>query len=1234
MALSESLLLDAFSRVYAPAENVLNEVKAKLNGSVSGFPVIRYVSGDQLRGSLGAYDSKLNTIFINSDAFSADAESVYRDFVLAHEVGHFFESMLDRGLDLHELTNQYAQEVIGYTPDFSLYAFNLDNQTADSESIGFDTPFHSGMAFAALKQLGVKDSVIAGNPNQKISGSTAALSFSNAFKTSNVTADTINNSEGEIYAGNWDADRYHYNDLKPGIAGIIPILGDFTRFLNESIKKKVGISAFGLQEDTASHFDANDFPGGFNVQALRRQDGIKKFFQLDLPAVGSRNDNNTYDALAHPQFKGENAGVQNFLYRYGQVLHAMQDFYSHSNFVNLAYVDNGKWGLQDKIIDDSWGFGETWKRGDVFAGRVVFAKEGPVTYRGLGTSKNLDIYKDEKIYWRIPADNNSLGPEDPGKNEAWGETDTGLIAGIMSGHLNTLYYDTPPSSSLVRLGMPGVKLYAKGAANYGPYSGFSHGGPAGAKNGREWSWAADLAKDHADNVGDLIRRYSSARFTEKTKLDQFLSNSANAQLFAIKQSIHEWDRMAVKLYDYWQYEEPKAKGSTPRGREALQKLAAYAIDSSKQQDFVDRVINLSSAIRANKDIAPYLSSIKMPSYNPAGVENSDTSQWIKYFSLSDPADFNSVNDASVANESSSADEDPLTRRIELFTRSHNGALDRAELTAINESRFLFDQIYSTEQGTWQTLDQLIHRHTEEDDFSSFGVVESHDYLADGYRAIWKQELGNGVIYFVDKENADKTVLVSGFDVGIDSLAIFDNSSMTYQVIDGLTRASFAEDKDLILSRYNIAVNARHENKRSAHDLVLFSDKIEVAIQAEGFYSIDASSLMFDYDTNGDEQDEINSLQFIDYLAEYDWLELINGKLVIGSLSRLPKVGEFDVLAPISDGFHVDYTNTIKLVINPALKLSGTQIELDASTSLVFSSVYQDSSAWSIGYRLIDEAGLPISEVYQLFGRMGASSGVAEGFNDSIGTFGFDQLSRSGSIEFVFSRVDAGLEKSLSVSPRSADTFELLDGDRVIAEVSITSASSIRAEFSVDGLHITEQLTEKGLVMGFALPTNPNWGADQLTGYRVAGELFGEASNSNSIHFLVVDSISGMFVNPETGMILSTPSDLQDGDYVDAMNTYYSENTLFSEQIQRGRSAKFSFEFQVDNSLLSERYVLMPFLRSSNSAGTYVYTSGIAHAGLNGHALKVGNAIGFEDTMGLGDADFDDAMVMLTGFEVI
>ena len=150
-----------------------------------------------------------------------------------------------------------------------------------------------------------------------------------------------------------------------------------------------------------------------------------------------------------------------FIY-FGQITHALQDFYSHSNWTELSL--DGFMGDQ-RLLDESYGFFEELRPlSRIGSTKVVALEKGftdPVTEWGQASA------------WQV----------NPSSFVVSTKTDSGeTIGGLMSGEVNGLLYGAGNSLAIVD------------PVTNNTYPGFDHGGLAGTTSRR---YLGPLAKDKA-----------------------------------------------------------------------------------------------------------------------------------------------------------------------------------------------------------------------------------------------------------------------------------------------------------------------------------------------------------------------------------------------------------------------------------------------------------------------------------------------------------------------------------------------------------------------------------------------------------------------------------------------------------------------------------------------------------------------------------------------------------------
>ena len=458
-----------------------------LSSGHSGYPKIIELGPEYLKNHLAAFSAETNTVYVDPDlkSFPGLAESA-----LAHELGHWADYQLHGEFTDHDSARSFADFLIGRAVAAEGDWGHLHDKTEQvvklklpsGEIVGaqfFDTPTH-------------------------VRWISEQLPFLSASATQMIT-----NAQND------------------------------TDYFNASAYKTVGplkYSPYGLQTHSPSHFDNNNISGGLGAIRSRWNEGINRFNASSIQAVTSEQflGKDNIDALANPLFSGPDAGIQLLLYRFGQINHAFEDFYSHSNWVESA--KNGLIGSA-KLLEGGLDLPVVLQPGDQIEGtKVVVAQSGPnwsaklkKTGRGSYSGSNYDVY------WNVDSSTPSKGGGVVSATTIDGKTIYGLATGATNG---AIYKDRDSSVFLRDPGKTGIIQ-----EEY--FRGFDHGGVAGTVYGQ---WVGPLNKDKDTNPDFLAAK----------KL-------ANLQLQ------NEWDRMGNLIYKNY-------------GIDGLRRFANYALTTQEARD--------------------------------------------------------------------------------------------------------------------------------------------------------------------------------------------------------------------------------------------------------------------------------------------------------------------------------------------------------------------------------------------------------------------------------------------------------------------------------------------------------------------------------------------------------------------------------------------------------------------------------------------------------------------------
>ncbi len=479
-------LANAFGSV-ANASQVVRLRNLLLSWGTQGFPEVVELSPQYLKNHLAAYSAETNTVYVDPDLkwFPGLAESA-----LAHELGHWADYHLHGEFTDHASARSFAFSLTGRALTDQKDSSHAHDKTGKTEKLTlpsgeivdaqfFDTPTHVNW---------IKEQ----------------LPFLSAAATQ-----TITNAQND------------------------------TDYFNASSYNTVGplkYSPYGLQTHSPSHFDNNNISGGLGAIRSRWTDGINRFNAVSIQAVTSEQflGKDRIDALANPLFNGPDAGIQLLLYRFGQINHAFEDFYSHSN-----WVESAKKGLigSAKLLEGGLDLPIALQPGDQIEGTNVFVAQSGPDWSAKLKKSGRGSYSGSKydVYWNVDSSTPSKGGGIVSATTIDGKTIYGLATGATNG---AIYKDRDSSVFLRDPSKTGIlqKEY---------FRGFDHGGIAGTVYGQ---WVGPLNKDKDTNPDFLAAK----------KL-------ANLQLQ------NEWDRMGNLIYKSY-------------GVDGLRRFANYALATQEARD--------------------------------------------------------------------------------------------------------------------------------------------------------------------------------------------------------------------------------------------------------------------------------------------------------------------------------------------------------------------------------------------------------------------------------------------------------------------------------------------------------------------------------------------------------------------------------------------------------------------------------------------------------------------------
>lgn len=814
-ACAEPLRLEAF-------------IEAISRGETSALPAVRVLDTQTMQGHPGAYAAATDTVYINTEILAS--ESILIE-VLTHELGHFIADRFYTEREQPGSAQHFTRELLADD-----YALLLTGSGEESEA------------------------------------------HSTTHSTTHTASDTDHSSGQLVLPGAESPTDVMWFDTNLHISWAqqkLPMINAeafaiFERAQNDSDAFTI-VSSWGLQTDSATHFDNNNIRGGLATMRKRWTNGIDNFQSQSIP--DAPNGIATIDtALVARGQVGEIAGIANLIYRFGQISHAFQDFYSHSNWLELSRAGNGRWIASNSLLDSGLDIPTQLNPGDYLPSpsHVMVAMSGPnygqfLQRAGVGSFS----YGSKVVNWWADIDQNSWGKVFA--NPLGSSAEENQVIGLMSGAVNgAIYYDTDYSMELRAVNRSGFfdKEY---------FRGFSHGGLAGTLTGQ---WVSPLAKDKEDN----------SRFSDKN-VNKSLYDQA--QVLADLQIQNDWDRMGNLIFKTY-------------GVEGLRRFANFAV------------------VEADRDL--YVSTYRVAGgrWNWDSVNTSATTSVV--------ASFADVSVAAAPGVESDAQE-PETRYVEVFyqdsdsnlTTTSNRSyvmqidqdgrwvdsaaglvdvhhdLDASELAALNEAA----EVQFTEvggRGVWSSL-----------------IGDNDHHL--------------GTTYHVQQVNTEARVYINNFDLGIDLLQIVDAAGQLIETID-LDHGDFDQTREWLLQTYNIQINARPETEFHTNAKIITRANVgeTVLLEASEFFG---DHDVIHGGAHDPEASLHSSLIFLSHDETLPWLSLTSdGRLVIDNLSAIPR-GTYQTYVSVSDGAGVLDGVLITLSIDPLVTIGEQAYFPDTDVQVTF-----------------------------------------------------------------------------------------------------------------------------------------------------------------------------------------------------------------------------------------------------------------------------------------------------------
>ena len=1058
----------------------------------SNFLTIEILDDQSLNGLLGAYAPSSNTIYINQ---KLAAEPQLALLVLTHELGHFFQDELVRQWVGHATVNQFVEQLLPGS-------------------------IREARATAQLLQGPGRPLEITLPDGQELLVERFGTSLHKEFDRSSLPV--LSSAAIQIM-----------DDAQGDVDSFNPL------------------NNYAMQFYSAAHFDNNNISGG--LAQIRRwyEDGLRRFNEstiADSPKTIGYGFNN---GLLNPAFAGAYAGVDLLLYRFGQIAHAFQDFYSHSNWyqiVEKGYLAGGS--LLEGAVD---ALPRVFRPGDFLPGSRVM-----VAQKGVDWSKILQLSgtgsysgSKQKVYWEVASGNDQSDKRPFPNGSLFGSIGARLldsgdpVYGLASGAVNGSLYTDPDLSVFLR------DPARTGVFEREYFRGLDHGGLAGTLYGQ---WISPIAKDDESAVGH-----------------------PQAAQFARLQVQNEWDRLSNLVY-------------TMYGREGLARLAERAIKADLREAY----------------IATY-------SGNPGSRWN-----WASVPPIAFAFDL----------EHSHSDSENLAALLEKYgpfeLRIINVTRSLADASAIQDTDNFYHLLQYRLPGQGWTdsayEDFDFHHDLDADDIPLILTPRASSYSELGDRAFWSESSaddrsGRGNIYYLDSANQEVLIRLDNFDVFRDQIVIVgEDGNETRFATSYNSYQGYQKLKDRLLREFNVAIDARPMSQGATMAWVVKSDMLVQADGTAAGVTLAAGQLFDDPDFGGMGGGSGESHLYFDYYdGSLSFLRLEGGRLVADQAIAAYAGRTYKVYVSVSDGSSSTGLRLIDVAIAPQINFADSAIgTFDSDQLFRFDLRLSSESAYSIVVGFSD--GDPLTpDLYEVVAsQIGELSGVPFGFSPS----GIDATLGSGwnrgMPSFWLHRPNSSVYEALVVQAAEGRGFDLFAGSQFIASVSRKSPGGAESGLRFDDFFIEElDFSVKGFLF------------DPRAGSRLEFSVLSEAANRNTVGLLMIDAVTGSIVNPVTGeFVAMDPSTLA---------SQADNLAVFTRAAKNGVESIFSVETSPLDDIDYQNIVWSPYIASAGQGQTnYFFTTNKFNGDGLQHSLIIGNtAMGFEDVLGGGDADFDDVILRVS-----
>ena len=973
-------------------------VEAISGGSLKGLPRVEVLSPRLLQGHWTAFAAETNTIYADPDLGAMPTLATY---ALSHELGHWMAQQLLGREPQHSAISRFTNALVPVHPEFGV----------DSDEASHGDGHGEGDLTGQIVL-----------PN----GKTVNVSW---FDTG------IHN--------NWDNE-------------ILPFLSANARVLLEAGQNDTDAltGPYSNQFVSDSHFDNSNITGGLNTVATRYQDGLSTFNSTNISeATGGR-------LLLNPPFSGMYAGVEKLVYRFGAIVHALQDFYAHSNWVELAR--KGRL-TSSALLEDSLSLPRVLKAGEFLPStNVMVATAGadwPKMLKKSGTGSYSGTNYD--VYWNVDSTNPAQGG-----GEVWATMlDGRTVFGLATGATNGAVYRDPDQSVFLR------DPTKTGFFQKEYFRGFDHGGIAGTVYGQ---WVGPLNKDSASNPNHL-----------------------NAKKFVTLQVQQEWDRLGNLIRQQY-------------GVGGLQRFADFALADPSDREVYVRTFSTPGARFFPKAAGLMLQGPTVQDLKTSLAGSAQAGSTLT-------AESGGSDDGQASSFESQG-----FRFVRMFNRQAGAGGDGNQPDYINQIQF-FDSLTNVWLDSNHD-ELSIHHELDTDELELLRTPRDLQHVDNGQRASWTLQSdsflkGKPTTHYVETVNQDVVVGIPDFDFLHDRIVLVNPATGQETAFDESYYSKERIDELLghLWDTFNISVNIRPFIDLSSRHYVLSEQSLGEANGTVSGVPLSADQFFDDHDGL-----HSGSLRFTYYDSSLPFLELVDGKLVFKSNVADYRGVSASVNVTVSDGVSEATNQYISIAVAPKISLAGLG-SFDPGTKFVIDFDKSSEKAYQIYTKLDDGLEATPHQFKLIASQIGSARGVPRFYDVDSQIVDLVDPWSSGQVNFYLSKTASRNSKPLDVRIEDG-RFGLYAGQARIAVLqeiaSPTTSSDPEFEYVFDPFSPYRWLG-LGLADGDAFGV-AGAGGDGQSPFRVRlqGEIHRESKLGGELGLYLVDRVTGAVIDPNSGDAVS------------------------------------------------------------------------------------------------------------------